>query len=121
MDDIVTVGLVKGTGDLGGDDDEFRFRYGTSLQTTSQRYTVEIFHYQVVAIVFAANVEDGADVGMIERRDDASFTLEAAAEIVVGGEIGTNDFDPRRCVATEYRERGRPHPYRPRRRVDSSS
>ena len=71
------------------------------LEPCGKRLAVEQFHDEVVGVAFAADVVQGADVRMIERRDRARLALEPVAHLGVVGEMRREDLH--RDVAPEPR------------------
>ncbi len=66
-----------------------RLRARPTSQPVRQRLPLEILHDEEVGAGFVADIIEGADVRMIERRDRPCFTVEPLAERrVQGGGIG---------------------------------
>ena len=84
-------------------------------EPVGERLALEQLHHEEVASVLVADVEERADVRMVERRDRLRLALEALAELRVLGEARGQDLD--RDVAVEARvlPRDRPRPCRRRR------
>src|SRR5262245_27670229 len=58
----------------------------------------QVGHDQERRAVLRADVIQGAERRMSELRDDARFTIEALAELRIGGEGGQEDLDSDRAV-----------------------
>src|SRR6266446_3970362 len=50
-----------------------------------QRHAIEILHHDEVLTIALVNLEDHADVGMIQRRGSLGFALKAAEGLLVFG------------------------------------
>ena len=50
-------------------------------QVIGERFAVEVLEYQEVGVAVAADVEQRADVRMLERRDRACLALEPLAQL----------------------------------------
>src|SRR6185437_15963544 len=72
-----------------------------------QRRTVEVLHGDEGVSILLANVVNGADVGMIERRSSFPFTSEAAQRLRVVGHIVRQELQ--RDKATEIEILGLVH------------
>ena len=72
MGDPLPVRGIQGIQNLSGVFDGFFER-----QRSFQRRALDVFHHQVIR----ADIVELADVGMIQLRDGAGFTLEAFAEV----------------------------------------
>src|ERR1700674_473947 len=75
------VGLVERVGNLDGVLQDLLQRQRTFQQTLRERLAFEIFHYQIIDTVLLADVEESADVGMIQAGNGASFALESLAQL----------------------------------------
>ena len=53
---------------------------------------------QIVELAVAADVMDGADVRIVQRRDDAGFLLEALARFRIGRQRAGQDLDGHRAI-----------------------
>jgi hypothetical protein len=59
---------------------------------------LEIFHRDERFAVFLAEVVNGADVGMIERRSGLRFTLETAQRLRIAGDFVGKEFQRHEAV-----------------------
>ena len=75
MDDALLVGGVERVGDLAGVAE--RDRAGAR---TLRRYALDELHHEVVG----ADVEERADVGVVQRGDGPRFALEPFTELLSG-------------------------------------
>ena len=91
--DAVAVGLVERLGDLAAVTQRLLERQLAARQTYGERLPFEVLHHQVVAFAVPPDVEEGADVGMLQRRDGPRFPFEAAAQLGVFGKGGGEDLD----------------------------
>ena len=57
------------------------------LQPLRQRLPVEILHNQEVDPVLAPDVEEGADVRVVQGGDGAGLALEPLFQIGIGGDV----------------------------------
>src|SRR6516165_3378989 len=85
--------------DVYGDRKRFGERDRAGAQETfSKRLTFQILENEEFVLAFASDVEQGADVRMLERRDRARLALEALAQLRVGGERIGQDLDRDRAI-----------------------
>ena len=77
VNDAVTVCSVERLGDLGGDGQGPLERQRAARQFGRERLAIEQLHHQERHAVLLADVEQGADVRMIDPGDGASLTPEA--------------------------------------------
>ena len=80
------------------DVDRDRQRLGERQRTGAreaigERLAFEILEDEELVVAVAADVEERADVRMLQRRDGARFALEALAQLRVGGERVGQDLD----------------------------
>ena len=80
-------------------------RHGALRQERRQRRPLEVLHHQVIDPVLAADVVDGADVGVAQRRQAPRFALEPLTDDWIGGQRRGQDLD--RDGAIEPRVAGR--------------
>jgi len=76
-------------------------RKRTLLEPLGQRLSLDQLHHEEVRAVLAADVEEGADVRVVQGGDGPRLTLEAGAQLLVGGKAGREYLD--RHVAPESR------------------
>ncbi len=101
MDDAGAVRFVERVANLDGDLESLvGLERGAAAkgQAFSQRLPFEILQHQKVDAIVMADVEQRADVRMIERRDRARLAVEAFAQLRVGGERGGEDLDRHRAI-----------------------
>ena len=79
MNDALAVRRIHGVGHREGEIDERRGGHGAARQSLLQRLAFEQFHRDERRI--AADVVDGADVGMVERRGGTRFPLKAFQDL----------------------------------------
>ena len=58
------------------------------LQAIGERLPLEQLHHEEVRVALVADVEERADVRVVERRDRLRLALEALAALLVLGEAG---------------------------------
>ena len=96
VDDALGVGVVDGVGDEGDEGEAFAkgevFRLGVGVE----REAVDELHGEVgletEGRVLSSGVEDGGDIGMLEKSEDFGFEVEAF-EGGRGKVAGTNDLE----------------------------
>src|SRR5437879_3668620 len=99
MDDAGTMRPVERVADLDrdlqriGDGNRTRAR-----EPIGERFPFEIFEEEEVDAILMAHVEPGAVVGMLQRRDSTRFTVEALAQLRIGGELRWQDLDRDRPI-----------------------
>jgi hypothetical protein len=133
MDDRASVRLIERTGDLGRDLEDLGEGNGTPLEPRCERLAVDIFHHQVAddlspgRIVFAcrtgrrcfADVKQGADVRVTQRRDVPSLPSEPFPEARVGCEMRGQEFNCDHAVESRVASAiNLTHPARAKRRDD---
>jgi hypothetical protein len=79
MNDALTVRVVEGIGNVGGDGDRTVGRERSLKKTVRERLPLEVFHHEEVGPVVMAEVIERTDVRMIEKGNRASFPVETAA------------------------------------------
>ena len=77
MDDTGSVSLVEGIRDLDPVPKRLIEEERTFREPVSQRLAFQVLHHQEVGTVLAADVVQGADVWMVQRRDGSGLTLES--------------------------------------------
>ena len=86
VNDAFAMGGVERVGDLGAEIEHEVDGQRFSVDAVFEGLAFEIFHRQVGSAVFFADVIDGADVGVVQRRGSAGF----AAEAVKDGKLTAN-------------------------------
>jgi len=86
VQDALAVGVVQGA--AGGEDDAARRLGGHTLgrDAVPHRPAGEQLHHQQTELVLLDVVEDGDDVGMVERRQQTGLAGEAVLHSWIGGE-----------------------------------
>jgi len=87
------VGGVQGVGDLDRVPHHVGGRDRTPDQPRGQGLALEMLHHQVVVAVLLADVEEGADVRMIQAADGLGLALEPFLEVGAGGGALGQDLD----------------------------
>ena len=77
MDDALLVRGVEGVGDLCPELHDLVEWKRASQQAIRERFPLEELHHQVVGVTLVPDVEERADVGMVERGDRPRLALEA--------------------------------------------
>ncbi len=93
MHDALLVRGVKGVGDLRPELHHLVERQRALLQAVGERFPLEQLHHQEVRVALVPDVEQRADVGMVERGDRLRLALETLAALVVLREAGGEDLD----------------------------
>ena len=70
----------------------------TFLQTVSQCFAFDVLHHHEVDAVLAADVEERADVRMVQAGDSTGLPLEPLLEPGVVGKVRRKDLDGNRAV-----------------------
>ena len=83
VDDAVPVCRLKGVRDLDAEAEDLCERQRPAFETRRQRLAFEQFEDEVLGVVLAADVEQAADVRVIEGRDRLGLVGEAGAELRV--------------------------------------
>ena len=101
MDDALGVRGAERFGDFLGDADDFVGRQAAVEDAVAQGFAFEQLHDEIGIAVLLADVEDGADVGMVEGGGGACFaeeTLAHAGHGVVALQQFNGDFAMQACV-----------------------
>ncbi len=93
MHDAGAVCPFEGARDLDRVAERFLDAEPLSRETLGEGRALDELHHDVVAAFVAADVVHRADMGVVQGRDDASFLLEPAAELSVGGVCFRKDLD----------------------------
>ena len=115
MDDALPVRGVERVGDLRPELHDLVERERALLQAVRERLPLEQLHHQEVRVALVPDVEERADVGVVERGDRLRLALEALAPLLVLGEAGGEDLDRDAAVEARVLARARPRPCRRRR------
>jgi hypothetical protein len=91
VDDPLAVGGVERARDLGPVAEHGL--QGKGPLGHAVRHPLDQLHHEKVSPVLMPDVEEGADVGMVELTDGLGFALEARAKPRVGGEVEWEDLD----------------------------
>ena len=84
---------LEGVGDLRPELHHLVERQRALLQAIGERLALEQLHHQEVRVALVPDVEQRADVGMVERGDRLRLALEALAALVVLREADGKDLD----------------------------
>jgi hypothetical protein len=84
MDDPLAMGAFQRIGDVARKREGSGDIQRTSLQPLGERFAVEVLEHQVVDAGVAPDVEERADVGMVEGRDGLGLALETGPQVGVG-------------------------------------
>jgi hypothetical protein len=90
MHDPVVVRGLQRLGDLSGEWDRVGRRNGVGSDPIGERGALDQLHHQVVL----TDVVKGADVGMVQGRNGASFALETLAELLAADLDGHGAMKP---------------------------
>ena len=74
MDDARAMRLIERAGDLNGDTEDLVKLEASTFQPLFKRVSLEMFEHQIGDAVMLADVEQRADVRMLQRRDGFRFT-----------------------------------------------
>ena len=81
MNHTLAMGAIERVGDLDAGADELARRQRPATEARGQRLALEEFHDQIVHIPFAADIEERADVRVIETGDRARLLFEPRARV----------------------------------------
>ena len=93
MDDALFVRGGQAAGDLLGVVDGFAGSERAVAQAVAEGLALEQFGDDVGRAVFLADIEDGENVGMVQRRGRAGFLREALQALGIGGERCGQNLD----------------------------
>ena len=85
--------LSSASGDLDGVFESLVEREASLRQPGGQRVALHPFHDEVMDAVLFANIEERADVRVVQAAHGTGFTLEAFPQMGVAGEMFGKDFD----------------------------
>jgi hypothetical protein len=85
--------MTKGGGDLDRMVERPIEREGTLLEPLSQRFALQVFHYEEIDPIRAPNIVQSADVLMAEARDGPCFALEPLPQLCVLREMLAQNLD----------------------------
>jgi hypothetical protein len=84
---------IERVGDLGADPQHVGRGERPAEDALGERLAIDQLHHQVVGRAFAADVVEGADVGMAQAGDEPRLALETRARAVARGEVLGQHFD----------------------------
>jgi hypothetical protein len=64
-----------------------------TAKVLGQCLALAVFHYEEIRVSIAADIEEGADVGMAERRNCARLALKALPQVCPARGIGPEDLE----------------------------
>ena len=88
-----TMRLVESVGDLNRVLERFFERQCASRQPLRQAFALEIFHDENVDFVLGVELEEGADVWVVQRRNGLGLALEPLTSLGTFGQMLGEDFD----------------------------
>ena len=93
VDDAARVGGIQRVGDVNAQFQEVVDGQGPLADAMLQRPAVEQLHHEEPLAVVLADVEERADVGVIQRRGDACLALEAFDRLRIARQLRREEFD----------------------------
>ena len=93
VDDALGMSGAQRVGDLARDVDDLVDRHRATQQSGLQAGTFEQFHGDEGLRPLVADFQDGADVGVVQRRGQPGFALEPPDRIDVLGQVFLDDLD----------------------------
>src|SRR5450631_1817273 len=63
------------------------------MQTVVEALALQVFHHQKIDSVLMADVMQGTDVGMVQRRNHPRFAIETVLGLRVVGKMGRQNLD----------------------------
>ena len=93
MHDALLVRGGEGFGDLRPELHDLVERQRALLQAIGEDLAFEQLHHQEVRVALVPDIEERADVGVVEGGDRLGLALEALAALLVLGEGGGEDLD----------------------------
>ncbi len=104
MHDPARMRFVQGLGDLDSDLQRFLEGRRSPPQPVGQSFAFQMLHHQEADPVLRADIVQGADVRMIQRRNCPSLALHPLFEIEIVGEVCRQNLDgniaPQPCIAS---------------------
>ena len=93
MDDAVAVGRLEGVGHLNRDVDELRYLDAAVVDVVAQRGAAHQLHHDERAAFVLADIEDRADVGMVQGGCGARLGAQPLQRLLVVHEVLRHDLD----------------------------
>jgi hypothetical protein len=93
MHDAGAMGLFERVGNFDGDLQRLVGGERLAGEPGGQRFAFEVFHYQEVDAVLAADVVQHTNVGMLQGRDRSRLTLETRTKVGVRSQMSEKNFD----------------------------
>ena len=88
VDDVMVVGVLQSTGDLGGKNSHFLGRQAApAAEVFLQGDTVDQLHDDVIHVSRPGNVINIDNIGMGQHGDGLGLVMELAAELLVRGKL----------------------------------
>ncbi len=87
MNDAFAVGRIERIGNFDGDGKKLLGLEGLSANPVLQGLAAEVLHDHKGTAIVLADIVDGADVGMVERRGSLRFTLETRQGLRIATEL----------------------------------
>ena len=98
MGNPLSVGLVQGVGNRDSHLHGLAERQRATGDTRSERLALQVLHHQEVGVSLPADVEQRADVRMVQPGDGLRFALEALLHFEVLGKVRREHLDGHRAV-----------------------
>ena len=93
MHEALLVGAIQRPGNLDGNRQCLPQRKWSGREAISKRLALQVLHNQEVEAVMTADVVERADVRMIESGNRAGLALETTAELQIGADVPSQNFD----------------------------
>ena len=92
--------LIQRVGDFDGEFQCLIERNRPSIEALRKRFALKVFHYQEVDTILAADVEERADMRMVQRGDCPRLALETLAQLGPIGEMCRQHLDRDGAIQT---------------------
>jgi hypothetical protein len=93
MNNTALVGTVKTIANIGAILQHLGQRQRAFREPISEGFAFQVLHYQIFSSILAADVVKNADIRVIQRRDGASFAIEALFRFRILRKMVRQDLD----------------------------
>jgi hypothetical protein len=98
MNDAVPVGRLEGFADFDRDTEHLVERQSSAQEPHREGLAAQVLHHEELGAPLAADVEQTADVGVVQRRDCPGFAVETEAPLRVRQQVVSQDLDRDRAM-----------------------
>src|SRR5208283_283325 len=93
MDNALGMRGIEGVGDFGGEGEDYLGIHGAAADAVLEGGAFQKFHGDVGLLAALADVVDGADVGVIQRRSGAGLAAKAFESLGIAGDGVGQEFE----------------------------